>query len=371
MSSYKLFSTIAAIWRQPWTPARMGNAPYFWLLSFALFGWKYIYLSPSVRELVLLAISLLVFLPVYFYSFWANQSRLMACLIFTQMLGLSWAHWNFGASTFCIFAASMCSHFETPKRAYQVLAGLVVSTLAFSFLIPFESYFWIPAILFSMTTGVTSISANYSARQKESLIRKQEEVEHLATIAERERIARDMHDLLGHRLSVIGLKAQLAGKLLLRDHEACQQEIKQIEETARQALAEVREAIRGYRSIGLAHELNQIRQALAAADIQLNCELNYQQLPAKIENTLSLILREAATNILRHAAATECHISLQQTPELVQLVITDNGCADLSNLTQGSGLHGMRERVSALAGEFKLSSETGLRLDIRVPLSSS
>lgn len=363
-----LFAALRVIWLRPWTPTRLGKTPYFWLLSFAMFGWKYLYVPATAKELSLLALSLLAFLPFYFYSFWARGWRLLVCVLVSQALGLTWAHWNYGASTFCIFAASMCSSMKQTKAAYQSLALLVLSTLLASILAPFESYFWIPALLFSLTTGITSIAANNNARHKESLLRKQEEVEHIATIAERERIARDMHDLLGHRLSVISLKAQLAGKLLQRDAQACQQEIKHIEETARLALAEVREAIRGYRSHGLMHEFEQIRQALQAAGIQVDADMHYQTLPALIENSLSLILREAATNVLRHAQASVCRISLHLHASQLHLVIHDNGCASQRSLNKGSGLTGMYERVAALNGQLELQIAAGLRLEIKLPL---
>jgi hypothetical protein len=108
---------------------------------------------------------------------------------------------------------------------------------------------------------------------RKQLLRKQEEVEHIARIAERERISRDLHDLLGHSLSLIALKAELAGKLAGRDLEACKREIADIETSARRALAEVRTAVTGYRDSGLSGALASARASLAAAGVELREEV--------------------------------------------------------------------------------------------------
>ena len=132
----------------------------------------------------------------------------------------------------------------------------------------------------------------------------------MARIAERERISRDLHDLLGHTLSMITLKAELAGKLLERDPQACRSEIRDIELAARQALGEVRSAVTGIRQTGFSHELATARASLAAANVGLSEEVQPCALPATLESVLSLALREAVTNILRHAGASHCEVRM-------------------------------------------------------------
>ena len=345
----------------PLIPERYGKAPYFWLLSLVIFGWKALYTRMEMTEIGLILLSICAFLPIYFLSFNSTGKRLMACVFATLALGLIWAPWNGGGSTFCIFAAAMASRITPERRAYQTLgfAGLLIITC--TLLLNLQSFFWIPALLFGTTAGVSAVIGEKMLRSKEDLLRKQEEVEYLATIAERERIARDMHDLLGHSLSVIALKAELARKLMQRAPEQAEQEIRDVEKTARDALAEVRAAITGYRSTGFAHELRQACATLESSGVQCQIQMpaNFPALSAATENILALLLREAATNILRHGKATQCHIRLEQ--QAAQWVLSI--CNDLPQDAQyqpvrdGNGLRGMRERLESLNGNIDIRCE--------------
>ena len=137
-----------------------------------------------------------------------------------------------------------------------------------------------------------------------------EEIEHLAKVAERERIARDLHDLLGHTLSLITLKAELARKLVDRDPQRAKQEMLDVEQTSRAALADVREAISGYRGEGLAAELIRARKTLETAGISVDSDIAELPLTPAQETVLALALREAMTNVVRHAQARRCSVQL-------------------------------------------------------------
>jgi two-component system sensor histidine kinase DesK len=192
-----------------------------------------------------------------------------------------------------------------------------------------------------------------------------EEIEQLAKTAERERIARDMHDVLGHSLSLIVLKSELAGRLLNSQPARAALEIAEIETTARQALAEVRGTISGYRSEGFASELTRAAQILETAGVRLKKPTNAPYLTLRHEATLSLVLREAITNIVRHAGASECSIEVSTARDSTQLVIADDGRGDIRQ--EGNGLRGMRERVRELGGSLSLESDHGTRLHIELP----
>jgi two-component system sensor histidine kinase DesK len=192
-----------------------------------------------------------------------------------------------------------------------------------------------------------------------------EEIEHLATVAERERIARDLHDLLGHTLTVIALKSELAGKLMTTDPAAAASEISDIQQTSRKALAEVREAVLGYRSQGLAAEVDRARKTLATANISLVCEGLPNELPIAEETVLSLAVRESVTNIMRHSGATECSMRFRFKEGRLYLTVQDNGKGGI--LEEGFGLRGMRERVEALGGKLSIESKTGTLLSIEMP----
>jgi two-component system sensor histidine kinase DesK len=264
----------------------------------------------------------------------------------------------------------MCAQVGKPRACFSALALIVVILLAASAVNKVDSYFWLPALVFSVPVGIGCIMDQDLKLSREKLLRKQEEVEHLATLAERERISRDLHDLLGHTLSVITLKAELAGKLLDRDIAASRKEIADIEATARQTLSEVRSAVSGYRSAGLKHELQVARAALQAAQVELNAELDAGDLPAAAENVLSLAIREAVTNILRHAQASQCRIRLVRTDRQVRLQVSDNGenLPTATPLRRGNGLNGMEERIAAVGGSMQITIQRGLTLDLSLPL---
>jgi two-component system sensor histidine kinase DesK len=199
------------------------------------------------------------------------------------------------------------------------------------------------------------------------LRRANEEVEHLAKVAERERIARDLHDVLGHTLSVITLKSELAGKLIDRDPQRAGKEIREVEQISRQALSDVRDAIRGYRSQGLAAELVQAKSTLETAGLTVQCDAaTTVKLPAIQESVLSLAVREAVTNVVRHAQARSCRMRLEQQNGTCRLEIHDDGLG--SSNGEGNGLRGMRERVEMIGGTLNRNTEAGTTLTITLPL---
>ena len=138
------------------------------------------------------------------------------------------------------------------------------------------------------------------------------------------------------------------------------------------ALSEVRSAVSGYRQTGFAHELSGARASLAAAGIALRAEVQAFTLPPACENVMSLALREAVTNIVRHAGATECALSLALEDGTIVLRVADNGArlAAGAAVRPGNGLTGMQERSAALGGKLALRVERGLALELRLPIGA-
>jgi two-component system sensor histidine kinase DesK len=202
----------------------------------------------------------------------------------------------------------------------------------------------------------------------------QEENLALAAVAERERIARDLHDVLGHTLSVIVLKAELAGRLVTADPSRATAEIGDVERTARTALAEVREAIGGYRTRGLAAEIEAARRTLDLAGVTLTVDADNQpaaNLAPQEETVLALALREAVTNIVRHARATTCTLRFVTEDRERRLVVEDNGSSPTPP-REGNGLRGMRQRIESIGGQLQLQhgcadKDRGTRLLITLP----
>jgi two-component system sensor histidine kinase DesK len=345
--------------------------PYMWLFSLAFVLWKYLYVPPTALEIALLLATGFVFLPVYFYSYWANNRDAVLCVLVTCVLGTMWA--QFGFSNLFIFACAMCARVQPMRRAYQLMAFAVVVALASGLLLsPERALFVMPFLIIGIPVGISAISDSSLRRSRKALMRKQEEVEHMATIAERERISRDLHDLLGHSLSMIALKAELAGKLAHRDVEACLKEIADIESAARNALSEVRAAVTGYRQSGLPSALANARASLAAASVELDEEVQQFPLAPAKEHVLALALAEAVTNVVRHAGATRCKLGLAREGSTAVLRVADDGRVRADgDLKHGNGLTGMHERASAAGGSLSIKAGAGLTLELRLPLGEA
>jgi two-component system sensor histidine kinase DesK len=355
----------------PWVPPELGKKPYFWLFSLCFAFWKYFYIPPQPIEIVLLVVIVGLFLPVYLYSYWTSGARAVLCVLFTCLLAAVWTPYNFGAGNLFIFACAMCGRLQPPRRAYQMMGAVMVIALVASTLISEgRMYFVLPLLVVGIPIGLASISEASLARSRKALERKQEEVEHMARIAERERISRDLHDLLGHSLSMIALKAELAGKLAERDVEACRSEIRDIESAAREALSEVRAAVTGYRHTGLVSALATARASLAAANVELHEEVQPFALPPAKENVLALALREAVTNIIRHAGASRCTLGLAREDGMAVLRIADDG-RGATGIKHGNGLAGMQERAAAAGGTLSINADAGVAIELRLPMGEA
>ncbi len=230
---------------------------------------------------------------------------------------------------------------------------------------PWQVIVWIPAL--TVVIGLI-VNVERSSSEKDAALRlSHEEVRRLAATAERERIGRDLHDLLGHTLSLITLKMELSRKLFERDPQRSQRELAEAEQIARDALAQVRSAVTGFRAADLAAELASAHLLLESSRVNLRYAPP-PPMPAWIEAGLAMVLREAVTNIARHAQANEAMISFVSAPDAVMMEVVDDGRGGVS--VNGNGLAGMRERVLALGGEMQIDSPKGQGtcLKIRIPV---
>lgn len=186
----------------------------------------------------------------------------------------------------------------------------------------------------------------------------------MALIAERERVARDVHDVLGHSLTALSIKAELAARLIDVDPTRAKAELESIQETARQALAEVRATVGGLRAANLEAELATAPLVLADAGIETHVTGTLADTDPRHRALLAWVLRESVTNVVRHARATSVAVELRPTG----LVVTDDGAGfEATGGREGNGLRGMRERVSAAGGTLALTGDRGTRLEVTLP----
>jgi two-component system sensor histidine kinase DesK len=299
----------------------------------------------------------------------------------TFALGLITFPWNNGGSTFFVYAAAFLPFtVASLRKVFSIFSALVflvlVEGVIFHAVPGFFHIGWpntFIAIFLMTVIGGGNVFFAQQRRADCQLREAQNENLALAAVAERERIARDLHDVLGHTLSVIVLKAELAGRLIEReeatDHARAATEIADVERIARTALAEVREAIGGYRARGLGAEIEAARRTLDAAGVTLILDSDTAaaaHLSAAEETALSLALREAVTNIVRHACATTCRLRFITEGHHRRLVVEDNGANEIKR--EGNGLRGMRERIENLGGNLSLECDHGTRLSIELPL---
>ena len=320
--------------------------------------------DPTTNALDWLAVVVLIalFLPIYAATFRARDNRqILSLVIALAALAVVGSLVNGGASVFAIYAAAVAGRLYPTRRAVQVVAALfgVVALLVVISPVPMP---WrlaalAPALFFTPVIGATSIFEAERDRANQRLLRANEEIERLATIAERERIARDLHDLLGHTLSVVVLKSELAARLIPADPDRATAEVNDIEHIGREALGEVRAAVTGYRARGLDAELAGARVALDAAGIDAEVHADPTDLRPEQESALAMAVREAVTNVVRHADAQRATISITTVDTRVRLEVTDDGRGTSGQ--EGSGLTGMRERIAVLGGHVDVRQAGG------------
>ncbi|MEV0234307.1 histidine kinase [Nonomuraea sp. NPDC050786] len=173
----------------------------------------------------------------------------------------------------------------------------------------------------------------------------------LALAEERLRFARDLHDLVGHQLSAIAVKTELAVRLSDVDAGAAKAEMAEVNALTRKALRELRQAVRGYRELDLAAELNSVKGVLEAAGVRCRLRMPYGELPDGVAPVFAYAVREAVTNVLKHSTATFCDIMIRFTAQEAELDVRNDGVARRHPTDLGSGLTGMRERLAAVGGE--------------------
>lgn len=201
-----------------------------------------------------------------------------------------------------------------------------------------------------------------------------EELARNAVAEERLRFARDLHDLLGHSLSLIALKSELARRLSDADPARAQAEMADVEIAARRALAEVRDAVSGYRQVSCGQSLAEARSALSGAGITLHGPDRVPALPGTVDAALGWVVREATTNVLRHSHARAVRVSLAEDGVTVRLTVSDDGRGPDGTTAPGSGLTGLRERVGALGGRLvggPAPGGAGWQVTVEVPLVPS
>lgn len=335
---------------------RSHNAHLLWSLWF--FG-DLIYGQTANRAWILtIVLGLPTLLLLWLLATRRPREQLGFYLSSMALLGYALLPWNHsGGTCSLIYACALMAFLGDLRRAIAMMVVILVV-----FVTEASSLQWPWSVILAMCAVMGSVCfGNLVQRigmQKDAELRlSHDEVRRLAASAERERIGRDLHDLLGHTLSLIALKSELANKLFDRDPAAAKREMADVERVARDALAQVRSAVTGIRAAGLAAELASAKLLLASKGVHLDCAIADVGMPVDMETALAMTLREAVTNIERHARATQARVALDAEPNRVTLRVEDNGRGGI--IVPGNGLAGMRERLTAIRAKLSVDSQRG------------
>jgi two-component system sensor histidine kinase DesK len=308
------------------------------------------------------------FLVLYFLA--AELTGRQQTVAFVLFFLVAFLYYPLDQDAYALFVypfATLCLFLTRLRTLFLVLVVMMAGVVAETRYLgrPFATAE--SALFLCVIIGLSNFAFAQQGRTNSLLERANSEIERLSQEAERERIARDLHDLLGHTLTVITVKLGLARRLLSHDSDRARSEIVEAEQTARNALAEVREAVSGYRAEGLDVEIGRARRSLLSADVKLTTALAPVNLSSSEVNVLCLALREAVTNIVRHAHATVCQVALLEKDETIHFTIEDNGLG--GQIREGNGLRGMRERLQRMGGAVKLtgSASGGTNLELTLP----
>lgn len=346
------------------------------ILVFSGFYFIHWFIEPMTMTKWLMQISAFaVFLMAYFIGF--NIPKLtLPCAICMVILSFLVAPYNYGANTFAIYACSFFAYYQPPKRALffiaMTLLSLLVTTLMHQLHLIF--FFGVSAVMIfglSFSGMIDRQRLQHQQREQHS----QNEIMRLAKVAERERISQDLHDVIGHSLTGIYLKAQLTLKRLEQgDQQAAKEQCIAVAQLAQSALKEIRATLADMKKQSLADELDAQQTFLASLEIEFQYHLPKEQLttPA-IESDLLLIVRELITNTLRHAQASKVRVTLTINNNAVQLNYSDNGNGMKSHDESdfGNGLQGIRQRVHQRGGAFDIHNNAGLHINLTLPRSLS
>jgi two-component system sensor histidine kinase DesK len=342
------------------TPAMSGGAYGYtarWalitLVSYPLFVWLYarsVVTAPRRAQLHALAMVAMCFALLPWYP-----------------SGLS--YFVFG----CVMLQPRRSDSTLRYAAILLVLNLLLLAIARAIGYPWQALVWLPVV--TTIIGLLVHFERVSRAREAALQLSHDEVRRLAALAERERIGRDLHDLLGHTLSMVALKSDLAARLVERDPAAARGELDEVGRVARDALAQVRRAVSGIRAAGIAAELASAKLLLeadgVAFDYRFEGDFAHDALPAGVETALAMTVREAATNIQRHARAQRADARFGVEGGEVVLRIVDDGRGGA--IVPGNGLCGMRERIEGLRGRLRIEAAggRGTCLEARVPLAAN
>ncbi|WP_205758488.1 sensor histidine kinase [Lysinibacillus sp. SGAir0095] len=351
---------------------------YVWVI-FCIMPFYFIIRSLSLLEITIGVVLILLFFLSHYFSFNSKSALLYMWISFEMVLNIAMTL-MYGYVYLSLFTAFFIGNFRNTVGffiMYGLHIGFTIISLVAGYFLDLELFLSQTPFIIVTVVGVVLLPFTLYSKNKREKLQGQletanERIAELIIHEERQRIARDLHDTLGQKLSMIGLKSDLASRLVTKNPEAAIQEIKDIRHTASIALKEVRELVSDMRAVKIQEELARVKQILQAAEIEFEIqgEKVDLQLPVLVESVLSMSLKEAITNVVKHSEAKKCAIRIEKNENEVFLTVCDDGRGFNEKLNiAGNGLKGMRERLEFINGSVQIESKNGTELLISVPLA--
>lgn len=341
----------------------------FYLLYLLFYFTPWFFDAPTRLELAAGVGAAAGFAPVYLFTMGKGRARALAGAAIALTLAIALGLLNGMSGTFAIFAVTMAASVRPPRLALAAIGVIAAIYWPVSWLLLPVPVFEIALTSFiAIMAGAATLAGFNTAERvglKERALRLDAE---LAAVRERERIARDLHDVLGHTLTTIAVKSDLAGRLMETDPEGARREIAEIRDASRATLRDVRAAVAGMNATTLQAEIKRARKALESAGVALEVEGEPPVLDPRADTALGLAVREAATNIIRHSQARTAALSVSTQGATARLTLEDDGGGAAP--CDGEGLTGMRRRLESLGGSLETGrGEAGVRLVAQAPIS--
>jgi two-component system sensor histidine kinase DesK len=346
----------------------------------------FFYGTPSFLMATAIVVGIAVFVAIYAWFWWSAYRSagprlvtavVLALLLLGFLINLVSGAWSVNPF---IFSIAIAGYKYRPRLAVAAILALTAVAMALvqptTLALARSGADVVVLDLISsaqlLIIGFGSVGVSRLVATIAELRAAREQIARLAVDQERMRFARDVHDLMGHSLSVITLKGELAGQLLETAPAQAQLEIRDIVQVAREALGQVREAVSGYRQPTLANEIEGARVALTAAGIDCQVKQSAGALRRETEAVLAWSVREGATNVIRHSRAKRCSILLSRDDEEVRLEVLDDGAGSEAP-EPGNGLRGLGERVRDNGGRLEAGPlpYQGFRLRVSLPLGKT
>ncbi|CAM4228140.1 sensor histidine kinase [Saccharibacillus endophyticus] len=357
-----------------------GLNPYVWVVFYIL-PFYFIFRSSTPFHAVTGIFMVVGFFVCYLLAF-ASKGQLRYFWTSMQIVFSVSMTLMFGYIYFAVFLAYFVGNIRSKSGFFTLYSIQLAAVLASAYVgyihlnplmlnqWPFVALTVIAVILLPVTT----YNRNRSERLEGQLEDANKRISELVVMEERQRIARDLHDTLGQKLALIGLKSDLAAKLVTKNPDRAEEEIRDVQQTARVVLKELRELVTQMRGTHVEDEIHRLRQILKAAEIEFTLIGDPAETRTSLlnENVVSMCLKEAVTNIVKHSGATSCLIEIEPLPAELVVRVADNGNGLKDGVNaRGSGLRGMRERLEFVNGSLDISAAPpegrGTLLTLRIP----